>query len=107
VRGTDHPPHARHLVVRTGTFSCAQQSNQSGQGVRVDDEGALDRVQLEIQANRRNIVQGSLPQVEPLQLVGGGVLKANRADLSTRGNLTRSNKIISAVHCKCQRIMGR
>jgi hypothetical protein len=52
--------------------------------------GLCDGLKLEIQANAGNVVQRALSQVEPLQLMGEGILIAHSALISTRWNLHRN-----------------
>jgi hypothetical protein len=47
----------------------------------------LDLLHLEIQSDAGHVVEGALAQVEPVQLVGGGVLIAHSAHISTGGDL--------------------
>lgn len=47
----------------------------------------LEGLELEIKSDIGNIVEGALGQVEPNKLVGGRILIANSADVSTGRNL--------------------
>lgn len=53
----------------------------------------LDLLELEIQSDIGNIVEGALPEVKPHDLVGAGILIANRANTCTRRNLTHEQRL--------------
>lgn len=86
----NHPQHllpAQHYTSFPAHTDRACQAEHGSLAFLKHRNRHLEGLELEIKSDIGNIVEGALGQVEPNKLVGGRILIANSADVSTGRNL--------------------